>query len=332
MNGWYKQQRNLTERPWFKDALMVQLYAYLKEHAYVTDGRYDGIIIRKGSCPTTRSEMSEMTGMSVRTLDRVLRRLVSYGEIIVRGNNRFSVITICDYDSCDVSESLFGLADGTTDGIAGGIAAGTTDGIAYNNIEERINKKENLISPNSPYKNEREMESLALEIKKRYNKMFEGLLPPLIRLHLNVRNMVLECIRRFGMQSIDIVFDQVQHEKFSMGNNKTGFIASFQYIFEPQNFQKYLERAQLRKTKKTVTLTEEGFWPATAEKKSVGSIDAHEVKSEPQQTDKERFLSMIDIVTKNPTSYCKMALIKAYDSGELAQLGINWNPTKISQV
>ena len=131
MNGWYKQHRNLSGRAWFQDAQMVQLYHYLKERAYVADGRFEGKVIRRGSCPVTRSELSEITGMSLKTLDRKLKKLISYGEIIVKGNNRFTIVTICDYDSCGQSESLFGTADGITDGTTNGIASGTADGTPH---------------------------------------------------------------------------------------------------------------------------------------------------------------------------------------------------------
>jgi len=251
MSGWYKQQRNLSERPWYKDSTMVHLYHFLKERAYVTEGRYEGQIIRRGSCPITRPEMSELTGMSLRTIDRVLRRLISYGEIIVRGNNRFSVVTVCDYDSYDAQESLFGSTDGITLGTTDGITLGTTDGTTHiSTIEGRRKKEDNiLVSPYSSYKKEGESEDVALEVKKRYNKTFAGKLPECIRLTMPTRMMVMECIRRFGMQSIDLVFEQILTEPFSLGENKTGFIARFQFIFEPKNFQAYLERANLRKRK-----------------------------------------------------------------------------------
>jgi len=245
MSGWYKQLRNLSERPWYKDSCMVHLYHYLKERAYVTDGKYEGSIIRRGSCPTTRAEMMEATGLKYMKLDRTLKKLISYGEIIVKANSRFTVVTICDYDSCASSETLFRTTNETT----GEISNETTNEITgetthISTIEERY--KDNLISPSSPYKNERETRDMALEIKKRYNKTFDGKLPPLIRLHEPTRRMVNACLDRFGMQSVDMVFDQVLNEPFSLGHGKTGFIANFQYIFTPTNYQQYLERAVLR--------------------------------------------------------------------------------------
>ena len=63
--------------------------------------------------------------------------------------------------------------------------------------------------------------------------------------------MVEDCVRRFGLQAVDLVFEQIILEPFSLGQNKTGFQANFQYIFKPANFQQYLERAQLRRKKQS---------------------------------------------------------------------------------
>ena len=315
MNGWYKQQRNLSERAWFQDSQMVHLYHFLKERAYVSDGRFHGKTIRRGSCPTTRAEMSEYTGMSPRTIDRILKKLVSYGEIIVRGNNKFSIITICDYDSYDTQESLFGETDGIAAGTTDGIASGTT--LIYTK-EERIKEDNNLIR--QAYKKEREKEGdVVLDIKNRYNKRFAGKLPPCIRLTMPTRVMALECLRRFGAASVDMVFEQVEAESFSMGKNKTGFIASFQFIFDPKNFQGYLERAQLRIQKKQQPQQE----------KKVATIAPIREAPTNRMTKDERRKSLIELVEyikENPRSASCTVLEEAYKSGELQSYGINWKP------
>jgi len=248
MGGWYKRQRNIPERPWFKDAKVLQLFDYLEATAYVTDGMYEGTIIRRGSCPTTRPDMMEATGLSYKEVDRCLRVLISYGEIIVKGNYRFSIVTICGYDTFSTQQTLFGTDEGTTKDTTEGTTQGTTEGTAHLlTKEERY--KDILITPYSPYKKERETQDVGLEVKKRYNKTFDGILQPCVRLTLPTKLMVEDCVRRFGLQAVDLVFEQILQEPFSLGQNKTGFIASFQYIFKPANFQQYLERAQLRRKK-----------------------------------------------------------------------------------
>ena len=304
MSGWYKRQRNIPERPWFKDSKVVQLFDYLEATAYVVEGKYEGLIIRRGSLPTTRPEMMEATGLSYKEVDRCLRKLISYGEIIVKGYYRFSVITVCYYDSCNMPLSLFGTTEGTTEG---------TEHLST--IEERY--KDNLISHNIPYKKEREVRNKVLEIKKRYNKTFDGKLPPLIRLHEPTERMVLACLDQFGEQSVDMVFEQVLNEPFSLGQNKTGFIANFQYIFSPTNFQQYLERAKLRLKKKEQPQPQ----------KSVGVIEQE--TSTPRPTDRQkdegyrqRLIAMVAMLDNNPRHACRAAVEEAYRSGELQRLGI----------
>lgn len=322
MSGWYKQQRNLSERPWYKDSCMVHLYHYLKEMAYVVDGTYEGVIIRRGSCPTTRAQMMEATGMKYMKLDRTLRKLISYGEIIVKGNSRFSIITVCDYDSCVHAESLFDTTNEITDEITDEISNETSNEITHiSTIEERY--KDNLISHNIPYKKEKERQDVVLEIKKRYNKTFDGKLPPCIRLHEPTRRMVETCISRFGLQAVDLVFEQLLAEPFSLGQNKTGFIANFQFVFEPKNFQQYLERAKLAKKK-------------GAAKQASGSVGVFEVpdpQPQPQKTEeekqedmKERYVCLVRMFTENPNSIAKGPLTEAYNNGTLARLGIDWKP------
>lgn len=322
MKGWYRQQRNLSERPWYKDSVMVHLYNYLKERAYVADGKYEGKLIRRGSCPITRSEISEVTGISPKTLDRNLKKLVSYGEIIVKGNNRFSVITVCDYDGFNDTESLFGTAVDTTDDTANDTTVDTADDTTLIYTKEGRRKNNKLIS--SSYKQEREKKDEAYEIKERYNKMFAGVLQPCIRLTMPTSLMVSECIRRFGKQSIDLVFEQVKQEPFSLGINKTGFKANFQFIFDPKNFQQYLERSMLRKQKAEQPQQKDS---QPQQKKSVGVIV--EQSQRKPVTDEQRRKSLIELVEyvkSNPRSLSCAELEGAYESGELQRLGIDWKP------
>ena len=138
MSIWYKRMRNISERSWFKDGQALQVYDYLEEKAYLNDSPYQGQIIRRGSCPYTRSEIAEVTGLSPKQIDRCLKLLLNSGEIIIKGNNRFSVATICKYGCFSNQENLFGTTDGTAEGTTEGIAGGTAGGTALYNIEEEV--------------------------------------------------------------------------------------------------------------------------------------------------------------------------------------------------
>lgn len=277
MSGWFKHHRNLFERAWAKNPAMVSLYEYLHCAAYVNVGEYQGHKVRRGSCPTTRAEMMEATGLSYKQVDSCLKKLLDYGEIITERYNKFTVVTICDYDIYEDSESLFetNFTDKGTTKVQQRNNKGTStplyikEGRIYNNILE------------VPSKMERESGGeLVREIFKLYNAKFRGILPEWQRLSQNMRIKVENCIQRYGRQSVDMVFDQIMHEKFSLGENKTGFIADFRFIFTLVNFEAYLSRYQLRINKRQQKKIAEPAAP-------VGSFDEH-ADQQPTVPAKER--------------------------------------------
>lgn len=248
MNSWYKQDRDLFERAWAKDPKCVSVYVYLHCHAYVRDGRLHGQIIRKGSCPTSKPAIEEATGLTRDEVKLRLRTLRDSGEIIVKPTNKGMIVTLCDYDGYNDSEDLFGLNMPTEDSTRNTTQA-STQTTTWNTpyIDNKIIDNKNIRSNYIPSNKERESnKSLVYEIKAMYNKTFEGILPEWQRLSDKMVNKVGTCIMRYGRQSVDLVFDQIQHEPFSLGENNTGFRADFDYIFKLENFEKYLARYKLR--------------------------------------------------------------------------------------
>ena len=165
---------------------------------------------------------------------------------------------------------------------------------------------------------------MALEVKKRYNKEFAGILPPCIRLSTSTRIAVEECLRRFGLQSVDMVFAQIKSEKFHLGDNKTGFIANFSFIFTPKNYQQYLERAQLARQKKELH-NQKATVPAGSPAEP--QLTKEEKDAERGKNRRETLKSLVEsLKTLDHKPVWYDILLSAYESGELAQYGIDWKP------
>ena len=247
MSGWFKHNRNLFDRPWAKDPKMVAVYEYLHCVAYVNDGKLHGHIIRRGSCMTSRKDIMEETGLSDYEVKSRLQKLLEAGEIIVKSTNYGTIITLCDYDGYSDTEDLFSLNPSSQ--------LPNQPPANYPTNHQSLYIKEGRITEDSlrthfvPSKTERETRDVALEIKNLYNKTFGGILRRWDRLSAEMRIKINTCISRFGRQSVDMVFDQVKHEKFSLGENDTGFIADFAFIFKPNNYDAYLGRYELRMKK-----------------------------------------------------------------------------------
>lgn len=317
---YYRQVCNVFDRVWAKDSKAVALYLYLHCNAYVQDWKLpDGRLVRRGSCPTSRASIIEGTGLSEYDVKSRLNKLQDYGEIIIKSSNMGMIVTVCDYDYYNIAEDLFSL--NSSNGLPSGLPNGLPNEspTLYNSITE--NNNIDLRTHYVPSKKRESNKELALEIKAFYNKTFDGILRKWERLSADMIIKVDNCVARHGRQSVDMVFDQVKHEKFSLGDNNTGFIADFAFIFKLSNYEAYLGRYELRL--KQGNMKQE---PQKVKKKGVGIIQ----ESAPaKQSRRDLIISWVDAEATNPSKRGQELLQACYDSGELQRLGIDWKPKNI---
>lgn len=97
--GWIKLHRRLLDWEWYSDTNMVRLFLHLLLKANSSDRRWQGREVPKGSLITTGTMLKDETGLSRRTIRTCLARLIATGEIEVEATNRFSLVTICNFDN-----------------------------------------------------------------------------------------------------------------------------------------------------------------------------------------------------------------------------------------
>lgn len=302
MSRWYRQLTNVFDRPWATDAKAVSIYLYLHCCAYVQDGELRGIRIRRGSCMTSRTAIMEATGLSESDVKTRLRFLASKGEIILNSSNLGTIITCCDYDSYNGSDSLFdeNFSSQSPSQLPNEVPSqlpSQSPTTPYNR-NNGITEISNLRTHNIPSKIERDnAKKLIYEIKDQYNATFKGLLRQWQRLTAKMVSKVEMCIQRFGRQSIDMVFDQIRHEQLNM--NKNGFVPDFDFIFSVNQYETYLERYKLRISKKPQQQ------PDSATVKSVGTIeDTVATPSVPERQNPDDYRrEMREYAALHPDSY-----------------------------
>jgi hypothetical protein len=96
--GYIKLWRKIEEWDWFKNSNTLQLFIYLLIRANHKNGSWQGIEIMRGQLLTGRKSLSEKTGLSDREIRTSLSRLKLTKEITVKSTNKFSIITLCNYD------------------------------------------------------------------------------------------------------------------------------------------------------------------------------------------------------------------------------------------
>ena len=83
---------------------MVQLLLYLIIRASHEDTKWQGKIIKRGQLVTGLKAIKRDTGLSIRKIRTGLSRLTLTGEIRRKVTNKYSIITVCNYDKYQIKE------------------------------------------------------------------------------------------------------------------------------------------------------------------------------------------------------------------------------------
>ena len=114
--GWIKLHRSIMDWEWFADAETLKLFLYLLLTANYEDRKWKDITIQRGQLVASLSGLASSLNMSVKKIRVRLNRLADSGTIITEWTNKYSVITICNYDSYQDGDDTEGQAKGQAKG------------------------------------------------------------------------------------------------------------------------------------------------------------------------------------------------------------------------
>jgi hypothetical protein len=98
MNGWIKIHRKFSSWEWADEPRMVSLFVHLLIEASHQNTRWKGQEIRRGQVIFGRLKWAEKTGISEQGLRTCLKKLKLTGEIDIKSTNKYSIVTILNYD------------------------------------------------------------------------------------------------------------------------------------------------------------------------------------------------------------------------------------------
>ncbi len=91
--------RKILKWEWYQDVKVFHLFLYFLLRANWEDGRWKGIEVKRGQLITGRLQLSKDTGLSEMEIRTCRKKLIATGEITVKITNKYSIITICKYDT-----------------------------------------------------------------------------------------------------------------------------------------------------------------------------------------------------------------------------------------
>jgi hypothetical protein len=116
MLGWIKAHRKMMEWTWYKESDTKSLFLHLLLIANHKETRWMGVTVHRGQCITGLNSLSYDTGISKQSVRTGIRRLISTHEITIKPTQRFSIVTICNYDIYQGSDTDTNTPNNTPNG------------------------------------------------------------------------------------------------------------------------------------------------------------------------------------------------------------------------
>jgi len=104
MTGWIKLHRNILGWEWYNDPNTSRLFIHLLLKANRKIKEWHGIELSPGQLITGRKTLANELNLSQRQIRTSLSRLETTNEIAIKTTNKFSIITICNWDSYQSTE------------------------------------------------------------------------------------------------------------------------------------------------------------------------------------------------------------------------------------
>lgn len=217
--GFIKLHRKILEWEWYTEPHMLRLFVHLIFSANYEDKSWRGIEVKRGSFITSWQGLSESLNLSVQTVRTCIKRLESTGEISRKSTNKFTIITICKYDSYQ-----------------------DFNPISNNQVTNEQQTTNKQLTTTKEIKNIRNKEDII--IADSIVEYFNGVcidLPKVIKVTDKRKKHILARLNEFSKEDVKKVIDLTSQSNFLNGKNKNGWTASFDWIMEKSNFIKILE-------------------------------------------------------------------------------------------
>lgn len=97
-NGWIKLHRQIEEWEWATDPFTAYLFLRMVAKANYATSRWKGIVFERGQLLGGRNFLANLTGIPTQCVRTSLQKLKISQQITIKSTNRYSIITIVNYD------------------------------------------------------------------------------------------------------------------------------------------------------------------------------------------------------------------------------------------
>lgn len=104
LNGFIKVHRKLVQWGWYQDYVVKDLFLHLLLTASFRESQWMGRTIQRGQVVTSYANLAADLGFSVKQIRTALNKLKSTGEVASESTNRYTIITVVNWEKYQVFE------------------------------------------------------------------------------------------------------------------------------------------------------------------------------------------------------------------------------------
>ena len=97
-SGFILLHRKITEWEWYQNPNTFRVFLHCLLMANFTEGRFEGMDIKRGQFVTSLPSLSDQTSLSIRQVRVALDHLIMTGELTSKAFSKFRIITVVNYD------------------------------------------------------------------------------------------------------------------------------------------------------------------------------------------------------------------------------------------
>lgn len=233
--GYIKLFRSMTDWEWYQDTNTKAVFLHLLLNANLEETRFMNHVIPKGGLVIGRKRLATDLGISERSVRTALKHLKMTNEVTIETTNRFSIVTIVNWEKYQANPKRVTskTASQVTNNRPTSDQQVTTEKEYKNkelkNIKEEIHKEENPISI-SDYE----------KVQEIFNKTCIFFKPCSV-ITKTRSDKIKKLLNQFSFEEIKEVFEKANSSGFLQGKNEYGWVASFDWLIEIDNFVKVKE-------------------------------------------------------------------------------------------
>jgi len=104
MATFIKLDRRILSWEWYEEANTFRVFVHLLLNASYKDGYWQGVAVNRGQVVVGRSKLAADLKISEQQARTCIERLISTNEITTKSTNKFTIVTICKYDTYQSNE------------------------------------------------------------------------------------------------------------------------------------------------------------------------------------------------------------------------------------